>query len=1265
MKQLKQWKRMEKYWISGILVGAFVLLLLGIHTPVMAASSQPGPIKTMPVITTISPPSPATGELSKLATKDMEAIGDPTILAETIAGEGITISNVKWSGSPYSGGIFTGGEKIVGFESGIILSTMDIASLGKPARPGTVRASGQDIAKTSELPAVLEFDFVPDGSILTFEYVVSSKANKISVSRESSNAFGFFVNGVNYAPNGGLIDIRSNGVSQVLKCEAEVFPGTVNHLKLVIGGIGANSADTAVFIKANSVTTSSFDIYLSPQNFVTPVGNQADIECRVKKGSAPIKDALVFIEIVEGPNQDKSSGFLSTDDDGKVKWAYTTGDSGVDKIKVTVTYNNEKGTKSTYNAWVDLEVTGDCNSLIAKVLCENNISSKKAQLTFYLNNQEVCRQDINSTIVAICDLLTPAKDGDDIKVEAAVSILPSNDQSKWLNGIIEKSSKVEDKIPPQCIAKDITVKLDASGRARISPQDVDNGSWDNCGIAKMEVFPDTFTCDDAGKEISVTLTVTDTSDNESTCPAKVTVVDSIPPEPRCKDITVQLDASGQARISPQDVDNGSWDNCGIAKMEVYPDTFTCDNIGPNDVTFIVIDTSGNPPSICPATVTVVDLIPPEARCKDITVYLDASGQVSITPSDVDDGSTDNCGIAKMEVYPDTFTCDNIGCNLVTFIVIDTSGNPPSICLPTVTVVDLIPPEARCKDITVQLDASGQVSITPSDVDDGSTDNCGIAEMKVSPDTFTCDNIGPNEVTLTVTDTSGNQSTCTATVTVNDTEAPVPPLPLPPIIVPNDPTECSAIVPWDPPAFTDNCEVTEVTCTYPDGTPFDPSKPLPAECEDSAKGTLITCIAKDSSGNPASWSRLVIVLDKEPPMVSHCVDDISTSAKDKKDGRCGAYVSWDPPRFIDNCNDVTVTVIAVYPDDSTPHSVAPGDFFPLPPGECEGKYQIIYTGKDKCGNETKCSFWITVRDEEPPKIVTPCPDDIVVNNDPGQCGAVVTWPLPIFEDNCGDLTVTCNYNPGDFFPIPPGKCEGKYLVTCTATDKCGNKAECSFWITVREVEPPKITIDPPLKPKYFSTDKLDFCYTVTDNCDPNPEVTVLLSNNGGAPVDITAPSCIPIDLSKLVGHNVITIIAKDYCGNTSKDSVKFYVVLRLVGDQIVIKDEIQKLPNGTAFDAFIKFPAPYDALTIYRAVADGAPARSINRDWTEHMAICRFRRGDVTEFPVDDYFEVTGSFKYNGIDLEFFGADYIYRVLPPPRTPTSSPRSSTSLKPSKE
>ena len=66
-----------------------------------------------------------------------------------------------------------------------------------------------------------------------------------------------------------------------------------------------------------------------------------------------------------------------------------------------------------------------------------------------------------------------------------------------------------------------------------------------------------------------------------------------------------------------------------------------------------------------------------------------------------------------------------------------------------------------------MNATGTASITAAQINNGSTDNCGIATMTVSPSTFTCANIGQNTVTLTVTDTNGNISTGIATVTVTD------------------------------------------------------------------------------------------------------------------------------------------------------------------------------------------------------------------------------------------------------------------------------------------------------------------------------------------------------------------------------------------------------------------------------------------------------------------------------------------------------------------
>jgi len=75
------------------------------------------------------------------------------------------------------------------------------------------------------------------------------------------------------------------------------------------------------------------------------------------------------------------------------------------------------------------------------------------------------------------------------------------------------------------------------------------------------------------------------------------------------------------------------------------------------------------------------------------------------------------------------------------------------------------PNANCLDITVQLDASCTTTITAADIDNSSNDNCGIASLALSQSTFTCDDLGSNTVTLTVTDVNGNVSSCTATVTV--------------------------------------------------------------------------------------------------------------------------------------------------------------------------------------------------------------------------------------------------------------------------------------------------------------------------------------------------------------------------------------------------------------------------------------------------------------------------------------------------------------------
>lgn len=257
-----------------------------------------------------------------------------------LVGNGVTVTNIMYNGMPANSvqaqvGSFSNPTATTGLTKGLILGTGDVQmasfpniSTGSDLGGGGFFNFGFDpdlLSITTDLTydeCVIEFDFIPTGDTIKFNYVFASEEYEDYVCGIVNDAFGFFLTGPNpaggnytarnlalvpnpsnpstftstpvsintinpgvpgvggssfycdvidpawatysvfYTPN-TTNDYEYNGKTVVLQAKAAVNCNQTYHIKLAIADVGDNLYDSGVFLEAGSFSSEGIEINIS------------------------------------------------------------------------------------------------------------------------------------------------------------------------------------------------------------------------------------------------------------------------------------------------------------------------------------------------------------------------------------------------------------------------------------------------------------------------------------------------------------------------------------------------------------------------------------------------------------------------------------------------------------------------------------------------------------------------------------------------------------------------------------------------------------------------------------------------------------------------------------------------------------------------------------------------------------------------------------------------------------------------------------------
>lgn len=375
------------------------------------------------------------------------------LINQVFLGNGVTVTNVTYTGSNAAVGAFNNGLGVVGIEEGIVMTTGNVTLLNTPTNnnsgSGTDNNAGSDadlasIAGTNiNNAAIYTIDFIPTADTLRFNYVFASEEYPDFVC-SINDVFGFFISGpgingpytnmatnialvpgtttpvgVNTINNGNPTDPFCNptnsayyidndgnnvggvspypfvfdGFTTVLTAEAIVTPCSTYRIKLAIGDAVDAILDSGVFLAANSFGTSGLTAEVNTPNFTSTIAEGCEEAEIVFRLDAPL-DINQPINYVIGGNAVMGQDYANIPLNPTIQ-------SGQDSLAITIT--------ALQDGIVEPQET------ISIIL---NLSSCQSDtFLIFISDRKIVEPVLNDTTICL---------GDTVSIDATLPLVISN-----------------------------------------------------------------------------------------------------------------------------------------------------------------------------------------------------------------------------------------------------------------------------------------------------------------------------------------------------------------------------------------------------------------------------------------------------------------------------------------------------------------------------------------------------------------------------------------------------------------------------------------------------------------------------------------------------------------------------------------------------------------------------------------------------------------------------------------------------------------------